>query len=53
MQIYDISLNYEVDELIEPKVIQTLSKHLQQNKETINGRGGNGAAPYSHDMQEE
>ncbi len=54
MQIYDISTVYEVDELIQPKVIQTLSKHLQQPKEIINGGGGgNGIDPYSHDMQEE
>jgi hypothetical protein len=54
MQIYDISMIYEIDELIQPKVIQTFLKHLQQQKETINGGGGggNGVDLYSHDMQE-
>jgi hypothetical protein len=55
MQIYDISMDYEVDELIQPKTIQILSKLLQQQKEIINGGGeggGNGVDPYSHDMQE-
>jgi hypothetical protein len=51
MQIYTLSTSYEIDELIEPKVIQTLSKSLHQQKEIING--GNGLDPYSHDMQEE
>jgi exosome complex component RRP4 len=51
MQMYDLSINYEIDELIEPKVIQTLSKNLHQQKEILNG--GNGLDPYSRDMQEE
>ncbi|CAF0745585.1 unnamed protein product [Rotaria sp. Silwood1] len=57
MDIYDISQHYEIDELIQPKIIQALSKHLQQQKEIINGgegrAGGNGLDSYSHDMQEE
>ncbi len=51
MQIYDLSLDYEIDELIEPKVLQILSKHLHQQKEIING--GNGVDPYLRDMHEE
>ncbi|CAF2627175.1 unnamed protein product [Rotaria sp. Silwood2] len=55
MEIFDISQNYEIDELIQPKIIQTLSKHLQQQKDIINGGigGGNGLDSHSHDMQEE
>lgn len=54
MQIYDLSLEYEVDQLIEPSVIKILSKHLYQQKDIINGgEGGNGVDPYSRDMQEE
>lgn len=52
MQIYDLSMDYEIDQLIEPKIIKTLSKDLVQHKEIING-GGNGVDPYSRDMQEE
>jgi hypothetical protein len=44
-------MHYEIEELIEPKVWQTLSKHLHQQKEIING--GNGIDSYSHEMQEE
>jgi hypothetical protein len=51
MEIYDLSMHYEIEELIEPKVWQTLSKHLHQQKEIING--GNGIDSYSHEMQEE
>ena len=43
-----LSTNYEIEELIEPKVIGTLSKHLRHEKEPLNG-----VDPYSHDMQEE
>jgi hypothetical protein len=50
MQIYDLSMNYEIDELIQPKIIQTLSKHINQQKEIING--GNGIDLYLHDMQQ-
>jgi len=50
MQIYDLSMHYEIDELIQPKIIQILSKHLHQQKEINNG--GNGIDLYSHDMQE-
>lgn len=55
MQIYDISMNYEVNELIEPKVIQTLAKHFQQHKEFANGGAdeGNGTDRFLQDMREE
>lgn len=52
MQIYELSLDYEVDQLIQPKIIQILSKHLHQQKEMING-GTGGVDPYSHDMHDE
>ena len=51
MQIYDLSTAYDIGELIEPRVIQNLAKHFHHEKESING--GNGADPYSREMQEE
>ncbi|CAF1291659.1 unnamed protein product [Rotaria magnacalcarata] len=57
MDIYELSSDYEIDDLIQPKIIQTISKHLQQQKGIINGggevSGGNGVDPYSHHMKEE
>ena len=62
MEVYDLSLTYNVDELIQPKIIQIISKNLQQQKPIANGGGGgarlgdsgrNGVDPYSYDMQEE
>ena len=55
MQIYDTSMDYEVHELIEPKVIQTLAKHFRQQKEFANGDAeeGNGTDRYLHQMREE
>jgi hypothetical protein len=40
MQIYDVSMDYEVNELIEPTVIDNLAKHFQQPKEMISRQGG-------------
>lgn len=54
MDIYDLSTCYEVDELIKPEIIKTLSKTLQQQTGVVvNGSGGgNGVENYSHEMQD-
>jgi len=44
MQVYDISMDYDVNELIEPKIIQIIAKQLHQQQRTANG---------DHHMQDE
>lgn len=51
MQMYDLSMSYDVGELIEPKVIKNLAKNFHPEKESING--GNGLDSYAEKMQEE
>ncbi|CAF0893492.1 unnamed protein product [Adineta ricciae] len=56
MQIFDMSNVYDIDELIQPKVIQTLANHLQQQTRVGSEKHdetNNGADPYAHEMREE
>ncbi len=50
MQLYDISMDFEIQELIQPKTIRILAKQLQQQQRATNGSGG---VYQPHDMQEE
>lgn len=55
MHIYDLSSNYDVHELIEPKVIQNLAKLLRQHSSTTHNEGGEVERNGSHndvDMHE-
>lgn len=56
MHIYEMSLVHEVDELIQPSVIRSLSQQLKHQPGMISereGERGNGVDPYAHDMREE